>query len=103
MRKIVILLVAAQLTSAPHAAPLPDPMRPSYARQATPKSIARRDAIPQLQGVFGDAKMRIAVLDGQVIEIGGQIGRFRVTNIYSDSIELRNGKRRVVARIGESK
>ena len=103
MRKIVILLIAAQLTSTPHAAPLPDPMRPSYARPATPKSTAWHADVPRLQGVFGDAKTRIAVLDGQVIEIGGQIGRFRVTNIYSDSIELRNGKRRVVARIGDSK
>ena len=103
MRTVSVLLFAALATATLQAGQLPDPMRPSYGQQALPRALARREFAPQLQGVFGDAKQRIAVLDGQIIEIGSLVGAFRVTNIHADSIELRHGKRRVVARIGAAK
>jgi hypothetical protein len=77
-------------------------MRPSYV-QPLPKAARGPNAsLPRLQGIIGNGRYRVAVLNGRVVEPGQRIGSFQVVRVTADRVELRRGRQQLVARLQSS-
>ena len=93
------MLVAAGPAGA--AAPVADPMRPSYMQPERPAG-RHRGSRHALQAVFGDRQSRVAVLNGQVVQPGDRVQGARVERIGPADIELRAGHRRWTVRLPDA-
>jgi hypothetical protein len=65
----------------------------------TKQTIEDGAPVLQLQGVLGDALVKYAVINGQVIALGETIQGMEVENIEEDEVALRKGKVRLVLRV----
>jgi hypothetical protein len=83
------------------AAPVADPMRPSYL-QPQQSAGRHRGHSYALQAVFGDQRRRVAVLNGQVVQPGDRVHGAVVQRIGAAHIELRAGARRWTVRLRDA-
>jgi hypothetical protein len=78
-----------------------DPMRPNYAQPVQPAG-RQRGSRYVLQAVFGDQHRRVAVLNGQVVQLGDRVAGALVQRIGPEQIELRAGARRWTVRLADA-
>ena len=78
-----LLLVTA---GAAHA--MTDPTKPPAAF-ANPDTTAPARAAPALQSIIITGANRVAIIDGERVEIGGRIGDAQVVSIAEDHVVLR--------------
>ena len=94
---MIFLLVAVPVCV---RAELPDPMRPAGAsassRAPLRAATTGNRVVPgtfTVQGIFGDARRRIALVDGRLVEAGERIGATSVVEVRSSGVVLRHGSR----------
>lgn len=76
------------LLSYGNAEELRDPTRPPAFRAVAEGEI---DTTPQLQSILIGSDRRAAIISGQVLQVGSQIGDARVVRIEADRVVLRSG------------
>jgi hypothetical protein len=99
----VLLAIGMLVAAAPAgaAAPVADPMRPSYV-QPVQATVRQRGPRYVLQAVFGDQQRRVAILNGHVVQPGDRVHGARVQRIGATEIELRAGARRWTVRLPDA-
>ena len=83
-------LPSAVLSQVPAGEELADPMRPSglpaaSTADATPEKAA---ALPRLQAIMREGRRHSAVVNGQVVHVGDDVGGATVTAITANSITV---------------
>lgn len=83
---VVCPLVLA-LSALPAAAQaLPDPTRPAAGEHVAAGAPAARASV--LQSVLVSEGRRVAVIDGQLVPIGGRVGAYRLVSVEPTSVVL---------------
>ncbi len=85
-----LALASLLLFSTGSAAELRDPMRPRYEIPAVVRHRLLHPGALQLQAIFGDAKYRVAIINGQPVEIGAHLGPVTVLGISADRVLVKN-------------
>ena len=72
---------------------LPDPMQPPFtaAKLATPDAVVNPPVNYRLQGTKISARHRSAVINGQLVEEGGQVDGATVVTINKTSVMIESG------------
>ena len=84
-----------------HAEDLPDPTRPPASIFAPAASAGTgRKAVAKsssgLHSIIISETRRAAIIDGQTVELGGQLGKARLVEVNAGSVVLQRGKNRQV-------
>lgn len=86
-RVSVVCPLVLALSALPAAAQaLPDPTRPAVGDHVAAGAPAARARV--LQSVLVSAGRRVAVIDGQLVPIGGRVGPYRLVRVEADSVVL---------------
>jgi hypothetical protein len=97
MKPFTVLRVAAMLTGAMAwtaegaAQILSDPTRPSAGIYSTDTPAGSLRAGPLLQSVLITPSQRSAIIDGEFVKLGGEIGASRVIKITESEVVLSSG------------
>lgn len=87
-----LIIALLCVTAAARAQSLPDPTRPpAEFTVAAPGQARAASATPQLQSILigrGAGGRRVAVIDGQTVQQGGQFRGARVARIAPNEVEL---------------
>jgi hypothetical protein len=51
--------------------------------------VPLKDPLPQVDSILVDQERRLAIIDGMVVGVGDAVGPRRVTQIESDTVDLR--------------
>jgi len=100
MRAGVFCVLSAVLLPV-HAEDLPDPTRPpaSIFAPAAKTGIGRKAVAKSSSGLHSiiiSETRRAAIIDGQTVELGGQLGKARLVEVNAGSVVLQRGKNRQV-------
>ena len=84
-----------------HAENLPDPTRPpaSIFAPAAGTGVGRKAVAKSSSGLHSiiiSETRRAAIIDGQTVELGGQLGKARLIEVNAGSVVLQHGKSRQV-------
>lgn len=72
---------------------LPDPTRPPASLGAVLDGAAAESNLgPRLQSVLIAPGRRVAIVSGQMVEVGGKVGEAKVVAISESEVVLKNGK-----------
>lgn len=99
MTRAACFALLSLLGVAAGAATLPDPTAPSRPRSG---SMSMRGANADgvlVQAIIGTAAERIAIVNGQLVRAGSQLGGLQVTQVLATGIEYRRNGRLVVAHL----
>ena len=93
---LVMLLVGVSTLAATPSegvGSLPDPMQPPFtaAKLATPDAVVNPPVNYRLQGTKISARHRSAVINGQLVEEGGQVDGATVVTINKTSVMIESG------------
>lgn len=81
-----------------HAQALADPTRPAAALLAD-DAVGGAASAPELQSVIISPTMRAAIINGQLVRLGGGFGSARVVRISESEVVLREGAEDHVLRL----
>jgi MSHA biogenesis protein MshK len=88
--KRVLPLLAAALPMAACAGTLPDPTRPPSALLSAPVAASAPQGAPRLQSVLlGNGRTPAAVINGELVLLGGRVGESRLVRLTERSAVLR--------------
>ncbi len=84
---------------------LADPMRPPSVLQAAPAAAGDAQApveLPRLQAIMREGGQRLAVINGQLLRVGDDVGGATVTAITASSVVISvEGKSSVLKLVGQ--
>ncbi|MDH4189344.1 MAG: MSHA biogenesis protein MshK [Betaproteobacteria bacterium] len=104
MVKFLILLLFAVASDALRAQHLSDPMRPPVAALPAPADGAAqsRAARAGVQSILISRDRRIAIIDGEQVEVGGRVRGAEVTEINANEVVLRGRRGTRVLRLSNT-
>lgn len=87
LTRTLLLLVTAAAVNAD--ASLPDPTRPVTKAHSSASATAVADEVLTLQSVLIAGDRRLAIINGQRLQVGNTIGRSRVVRIEAGQVQVR--------------
>ena len=96
---VLVSLLLAALSASVAAEPLQDPLRPpgvgskTAAHKATPRKMSW-----SLDAVLVSPQRSVAIINGQPLQLGGEIAGYRLVKIDSGSVVLQKKQKKVVVR-----
>ena len=87
-----LILALCAFTAEACAQDLRDPTRPPASLAVALDAAPEPNLGPRLQSVLIAPGRRVAIVSGQTVEVGGEVGEARVVSISEGQVVLRNGK-----------
>ncbi len=84
MRYLTLLLIAA--LGAAQAADLKDPTRPPILEGVPIKHADAAPVLPQVSAIFMSSTRRVAVVNGQPVRAGDQVGVFHIEEVTAQGV-----------------
>lgn len=88
----IFLLAICAAGGIAQAQNLADPTRPPATTEATPERSAASVAGPVLQSVLISPSRKMAIINGQSVNLGEKFGEARLVKISESEVVLRNGQ-----------